>query len=55
MFRDGRYETVKMDDAATVGLPDSALRVVYENGQILVDDSLEEIRRIADLGLRIAK
>lgn len=41
VFRDGRYQTV-VGDAG-----DSVLRTVWENGELLIDDTLDEIRQRA--------
>ena len=43
----GDYKTVRIDDAETISLPDSQLTTVYENGEVLVDDNLEAIRKRA--------
>lgn len=43
----GNYETVKIEDAETLALENSALEIVYENGELLVDDNLDEIRKRA--------
>ena len=41
----GEYETVKLNDSETVSAKKSQLRTVFENGELLIDDNLEEIRR----------
>lgn len=43
----GDYKTVKLDDPETISAENSQMRVVFENGEVLVDDSLDEIRRRA--------
>jgi nicotinamide phosphoribosyltransferase len=43
----GNYKTVKLDDDETISAENSQMRIVFENGEILVDDSLDEIRRRA--------
>jgi nicotinamide phosphoribosyltransferase len=43
----GEYETVKLEDAETISAENSQLETVYENGEILIDDNLEEIRKRA--------
>lgn len=40
----GGYRTVKLGDAAAVSAPGSAMRTVFENGELLVDDDLATIR-----------
>jgi nicotinamide phosphoribosyltransferase len=40
----GNYQTVRLPDVETRKAKDSQLRTVYENGELLVDDNLEEIR-----------
>jgi nicotinamide phosphoribosyltransferase len=47
ILRDGRYETVKLEDAETLQAENSALQTVFENGELLIDDNLDEIRRRA--------
>lgn len=47
ILNDGNYETVKIEDAETLALKNSALEIVYENGELLVDDNLDEIRKRA--------
>ena len=41
----GEYKTVKLEDAETIFAETSQMRTVFENGEILVDDTLDEIRR----------
>lgn len=43
----GEYQTVKIEDAETLAAKNSALRTVFENGAMLVDENLEEIRKRA--------
>jgi nicotinamide phosphoribosyltransferase len=40
----GEYKTVQIKDAETIATENSQMRVVFENGKLLIDDSLEEIR-----------
>ena len=47
ILNDGNYETVKIEDAETLAAENSALETVYENGEIIVDDNLDEIRKRA--------
>lgn len=47
ILNDGNYETVKIEDAETLALENSALKTIYENGEMLVDDNLDEIRKRA--------
>ena len=47
IFTGGEYETVKIEDAETIALENSALRTVFENGELLIDESLDEIRKRA--------
>ncbi len=44
---DGKYETVKLEAAEETAAENSALQTVYENGELLIDDSLDEIRNRA--------
>ncbi len=43
----GEYKTVRLKDAETLQAENSVMRAVFENGELLVDDSLEEIRNRA--------
>ena len=43
------FQTVKLPDVETVSAENSQLRAVFENGEILVDDSLDEIRKRAEI------
>jgi len=43
VLRDGRYQTLRGEVFGEYA-PDSLLRVVYRNGEVLVKDTLEEIR-----------
>lgn len=47
ILKGSEYETVKIDDAETLALEHSQLQTVYENGELLIDDNLEEIRKRA--------
>ena len=40
----GEYKTVRLEDAETLAAENTEMRVVYENGELLIDDSLDEIR-----------
>lgn len=40
----GEYETVKLETADKRAAENSQMRTVFENGELLVDDSLDEIR-----------
>lgn len=44
----GEYETVKLPDVETISAQNSHLRTVFENGGILIDDNLDEIRLRAE-------
>ncbi len=44
----GGFETVKLDTAEQRSAPNSAMRTVYENGDLLIDDDLETIRERAE-------
>ena len=48
ILKDGKYETVKIEDAETIAAEDSVLRTVYENAELLIDDNLDEIRKRAE-------
>lgn len=41
----GEYKTVKIEDAETISAENSQLRTVFENGEILIDDDLNAIRK----------
>jgi nicotinamide phosphoribosyltransferase len=43
----GEYKTARLPDAETVAAENSAMRTVFENGEVLIDDSLQEIRKRA--------
>ena len=45
----GKYKTVRLHDVETLNAENSQLRTVYENGELLIDDTLEEIRKRASL------
>ncbi len=40
----GEFQTVKLSDIETISAENSQLRTVYENGELLIDDSLDKIR-----------
>lgn len=40
----GEYKTVRLEDAETLSAENTQMRVVYENGELLIDDTLDEIR-----------
>ena len=40
----GAYKTVKLETAETISAENSQLRTVFENGELLIDDNLDEIR-----------
>lgn len=44
ILNDGKYETVKIEDAETIAVENSQLQTVFENGELLIDDNLEAIR-----------
>lgn len=47
ILKDGKYETVKIEDAETIAVENSQLQTVFENGKLLIDDNLEAIRKRA--------
>jgi nicotinamide phosphoribosyltransferase len=47
ILEDGNYETVKLGSPDQIAAENSVLRTVFEDGEILVDDNLEEIRNRA--------
>lgn len=49
ILKDGTYETVKLESADQRKAENSGMRTVFENGALLVDDSLDEIRKRAAL------
>ena len=44
VLKNGKYETVKIEDAEEIAVENSQLRTVFENGKLLIDDNLGEIR-----------
>ena len=48
ILKDGKYETVKLETAETLAAENSVLRTVFENGELLIDDTLDEIRKRAN-------
>ncbi len=47
ILKDGKYETVKIEDAETIAVENSQLQTVFENGELLIDDNLEAIKKRA--------
>lgn len=47
ILKDGKYETVKIQNPETIAAENSVLQTVYENGEFLIDDNLDEIRKRA--------
>ncbi len=47
ILKDGKYETVKLKDSETISADNSQLQTVFENGELMIDDNLEEIRKRA--------
>ena len=45
VLNNGNYETVKIEDAETIRAENSQLQTVFENGELLIDDNLDEIRK----------
>jgi nicotinamide phosphoribosyltransferase len=43
--KDGEYKTVRLDNIEIVSIVNSQMRTVFENGEILFDESLDEIRQ----------
>lgn len=43
----GEYKTVRLPDVETLSANNTKLRTVYENGELLIDDNLAEIRKRA--------
>ncbi len=41
----GEYKTVKIEDANSISVQNSQLQTVFENGELLIDDNLEAIRK----------
>jgi nicotinamide phosphoribosyltransferase len=44
IFKDDKYETVKIESVDEISTEHSAMRVVYENGELLIDENLDAIR-----------
>jgi nicotinamide phosphoribosyltransferase len=40
----GEYKTVRLEDAETLSAENTQMRVIYENGELFIDDTLDEIR-----------
>jgi nicotinamide phosphoribosyltransferase len=49
VLENGEYKTIRLDDAETVSAANTQLTTVFENGEILVDESLKEIRKRAKI------
>ena len=47
ILKDGNFETVKIEDAEKISVENSVLQTVFENGELLIDENLEEIRNRA--------
>lgn len=43
----GEYQTVKLETAETIEAENSQMRTVFENGELLIDDTLDAIRQRA--------
>lgn len=50
--KNGVYESVKLEGSERISAEHSAMRVVYENGELLTDENLEEIRRRAAMSFQ---
>jgi nicotinamide phosphoribosyltransferase len=48
----GEYQTVRLPDVPTLAAENSQLRTVYENGELMIDDALDEIRKRAEVSER---
>ncbi len=44
VLENGEYKTVRLEDAETPSAENTQMRVVYKNGELLIDDTLDEIR-----------
>jgi nicotinamide phosphoribosyltransferase len=44
IMKNGEYQTVRLQDAEIISTENTQLRTVFENGEILIDDNLEDIR-----------
>jgi nicotinamide phosphoribosyltransferase len=44
----GQYETIRLDKSETIAHQNSLLQTYFENGSILIDDTLDTIRRRVD-------
>jgi nicotinamide phosphoribosyltransferase len=49
------FETVKIESLDQVAKDDSAMRTVFENGELLVDDTLDAIRERALISFNAVK
>lgn len=47
ILHNGKYETAKLETAETIAAENAVMRTVFENGELLIDDNLEEIRKRA--------
>ncbi len=45
VLKNGEYETVRLENVETISAENSQLQTVFENGAVLVDDSLDKIRK----------
>jgi len=48
----GKYESIKLERAEQISDEGSVLRVVYENGEMLIDENLDQIRKRAATGFQ---
>ena len=48
----GNYKSIKLERAEQISAEGSAMRVVYENGEMLIDENLDEIRKRAATGFQ---
>ena len=44
----GRFQTARLNDANTIAHANSALRTVFENGEVLIDENFDQIRARAN-------
>jgi nicotinamide phosphoribosyltransferase len=47
----GDYKTVKLEESETLSALNSQMQTVFENGELLIDDNLEEIRKRAEISV----
>jgi nicotinamide phosphoribosyltransferase len=48
ILENGEFKTVRLETVEQISAPNSAMKIAFENGEVLLDESLNDIRRRAD-------